>query len=51
MANAFAPILTRNGGGASANMLSLVSWYVYPFNATYCTTKHAALAVTNALRV
>ncbi|CCW19063.1 Putative oxidoreductase [Sphingobium indicum BiD32] len=51
MANAFAPVLARNGGGAIANMLSVVSWYVYPFNATYCATKHAALAVTNALRV
>ncbi len=51
MANAFAPVLARNGGGAIANMLSVVSWYVYPFNATYSATKHAALALTNALRV
>jgi NAD(P)-dependent dehydrogenase (short-subunit alcohol dehydrogenase family) len=51
MANAFAPILARNGGGCIANVLSVVSWYVYPFNATYCVSKHAALAVTNALRV
>jgi short-subunit dehydrogenase len=33
------------------NMLSVVSWYVYPFNATYCATKHAALAVTDGLRI
>lgn len=51
MAQAFAPVISRNGGGAIANMLSVVSWYVYPFNATYCATKHAALAITNALRV
>lgn len=51
MAQAFAPVIARNGGGAIANMLSVVSWYVYPFNATYCATKHAALAITNALRV
>jgi NAD(P)-dependent dehydrogenase (short-subunit alcohol dehydrogenase family) len=51
MANAFAPILARNGGGCIANVLSVVSWYVYPFNATYCASKHAALAVTNALRI
>jgi NAD(P)-dependent dehydrogenase (short-subunit alcohol dehydrogenase family) len=51
MALAFGPILAKNGGGAIANMLSVASWYVYPFNATYCVSKHAALAVTNALRV
>jgi short-subunit dehydrogenase len=33
------------------NMLSVVSWYVYPFNSTYCATKHAALAVTDGLRI
>jgi NAD(P)-dependent dehydrogenase (short-subunit alcohol dehydrogenase family) len=51
MVRAFAPILARNGGGALANMLSVVSWYVYPFNATYCASKHAALAVTDAVRI
>jgi NAD(P)-dependent dehydrogenase (short-subunit alcohol dehydrogenase family) len=51
MAQAFAPVIARNGGGTIANMLSVVSWYVYPFNATYCATKHSALAITNALRV
>jgi NAD(P)-dependent dehydrogenase (short-subunit alcohol dehydrogenase family) len=33
------------------NMLSVVSWFVYPFNATYCTSKHAAQAVTDGLRI
>ncbi|WP_118137615.1 SDR family oxidoreductase [Oceanicella sp. SM1341] len=51
MAQAFAPVIAQNGGGAIANMLSVVSWYVYPFNATYCATKFAGLAITNALRV
>lgn len=48
---AFAPVLAANGGGAMANMLSVVSWYVYPFNATYCASKAAALAVSEAARV
>jgi len=51
MSKAFAPILARNGGGVLVNMLSVVSWYVYPFNSTYCATKHAALAVTDGLRI
>jgi NAD(P)-dependent dehydrogenase (short-subunit alcohol dehydrogenase family) len=50
LVHAFAPILAHNGGGAVVNMLSVVSWYVYPFNATYCTSKFAALAMTNAMR-
>jgi NAD(P)-dependent dehydrogenase (short-subunit alcohol dehydrogenase family) len=50
MVRAFAPILASNGGGAIANMLSVVSWFVNPFNATYCASKHAALAVTDAVR-
>jgi NAD(P)-dependent dehydrogenase (short-subunit alcohol dehydrogenase family) len=50
MVRAFAPILAKNGGGAIANMLSVVSWFTYPFNATYCASKHAALAITNAMR-
>jgi NAD(P)-dependent dehydrogenase (short-subunit alcohol dehydrogenase family) len=28
-----------------------VSWYVYPFNGTYCASKHAALALTDAVRI
>jgi NAD(P)-dependent dehydrogenase (short-subunit alcohol dehydrogenase family) len=48
---AFAPVLAKNGGGAIANMLSVVSWFVFPFNATYCASKHAALAVTEGVRM
>lgn len=51
MSRAFAPVLACNGGGVLVNMLSVVSWYVYPFNSTYCATKHAALAVTDGLRI
>jgi len=51
MSKAFAPVLARNGGGVLANILSVVSWYVYPFNSTYCATKHEALAVTEGLRI
>src|SRR5262249_7823729 len=51
MAHAFAPILARNGGGAIVNMLSVVAWYTAPFNATYCAAKHAALALTESMRI
>jgi len=51
MIEAFAPILARNGGGAIANMLSVASWFAAPDNATYCASKHAALAVTDAARI
>jgi NAD(P)-dependent dehydrogenase (short-subunit alcohol dehydrogenase family) len=51
MARAFAPVLADNGGGAIANMLSVVSWFTSPYNATYCASKHAALAVSDALRI
>jgi short-subunit dehydrogenase len=32
-------------------MLSVVSWFVFPFNATYCASKHAALALTEGVRM
>jgi NAD(P)-dependent dehydrogenase (short-subunit alcohol dehydrogenase family) len=48
---AFVPIPSSNGGGVIANVLSVVSWYVYPFKATYCASKHAALALTDGLRI
>ncbi len=51
MARAFAPVLAKNGGGAMVNVLSVVSWFANPGNATYCATKHAALALTNAVRI
>lgn len=51
MIKAFAPVLAHNGGGAIANMLSVVSWFVPPFNATYGASKHAALAVSDSVRI
>jgi len=51
MVRAFAPVLAKNGGGAIANMLSVVSWFVFPLNATYCASKHAALALTEGVRI
>jgi NAD(P)-dependent dehydrogenase (short-subunit alcohol dehydrogenase family) len=51
MSRAFAPVLARNGGGAIANMLSVASWFVSPLIATYSASKHAALAVSDALRI
>jgi NAD(P)-dependent dehydrogenase (short-subunit alcohol dehydrogenase family) len=51
MIRAFAPVLAKNGGGAIANMLSVVSWFVFPFNATYCASKNAALALTEGVRI
>jgi NAD(P)-dependent dehydrogenase (short-subunit alcohol dehydrogenase family) len=55
MMQAFAPILAKNGakkgGSAIVNMLSVVSWFTYPLNATYCASKHAALAITEGARM
>jgi NAD(P)-dependent dehydrogenase (short-subunit alcohol dehydrogenase family) len=51
MTRAFAPVLAAAGGGALVNVLSVVSWYAPPFNASYCASKSAEWALTNALRV
>jgi NAD(P)-dependent dehydrogenase (short-subunit alcohol dehydrogenase family) len=51
MARAFAPVLAAIGGGTLVNMLSVVSWYAPAFNASYCASKSAQWALTNALRV
>jgi len=51
MIKAFAPLLAMNGGGAIVNMLSVVSWFTSPLNATYGASKHAALSVTDAARI
>ena len=51
MIHGFAPILAKNGGGAIVNVLSVVSWFTPPFNATYAASKHAALAVSDAARI
>jgi NAD(P)-dependent dehydrogenase (short-subunit alcohol dehydrogenase family) len=51
MIRGFAPVLEANGGGAIVNMLSVVSWFTSPSNSTYCASKHAALAVSDAVRI
>ncbi len=50
IANAFAPILAKNGGGALVNMLSVLSWITFPSLGAYSASKSAAWALTNALR-
>ncbi|PND59310.1 short-chain dehydrogenase [Mycobacterium sp. ENV421] len=52
MARAFAPVLAAQpGGSALVNMLSVVSFFVSPFNASYGASKAAEWALTNALRI
>jgi len=51
IARAFAPVLASNGGGALVNVLSVVSFYSLPFNASYCASKAAEWSLTNALRL
>jgi NAD(P)-dependent dehydrogenase (short-subunit alcohol dehydrogenase family) len=50
MAQAFAPVLAGNGGGAMLNVLSVASWLNRPLLGTYGATKSAAWALTNGLR-
>lgn len=50
MAQAFAPVLAANGGGAMLNVLSIASWINRPLLGTYGATKAAAWALTNGLR-
>jgi NAD(P)-dependent dehydrogenase (short-subunit alcohol dehydrogenase family) len=51
MARAFAPVLSRNGGGALVNMLSVLSFMSVPQGATYSASKAAAWSLTNSLRI
>jgi NAD(P)-dependent dehydrogenase (short-subunit alcohol dehydrogenase family) len=50
MCRAFAPVLAHNGGGALVNVLSVASWLASPFNGSYCASKSAQWALTNAIR-
>jgi len=50
VAQAFAPVLAANGGGAVLNVLSIASWINRPLLGTYGATKSAAWALTNGLR-
>jgi NAD(P)-dependent dehydrogenase (short-subunit alcohol dehydrogenase family) len=51
MCRAFAPVLAANGGGAVVNMLSIVSFFTNPFNASYGASKAAAWSLTNGIRI
>ncbi len=48
---AFAPVLSANGGGAIVNVLSEVTWFAWPIMTAYSATKSAAWSFTNALRI
>ena len=50
MAQAFAPILKTNGGGAFVQLNSVASLKSFPDFATYCASKAAAYSITQALR-
>jgi short-subunit dehydrogenase len=47
---AFAPVLSANGGGAIINVLSEVTWFSRPLLSAYAASKSAAWSFTNALR-
>ncbi len=49
-ARAFAPVLKANGGGALAQLNSVVSMKTFPDFTTYCASKAASYAITQALR-
>lgn len=50
VAQAFAPVLAANGGGALLNVLSIASWINGPLLGVYAMSKSAAWAMTNGLR-
>lgn len=50
IAQAFAPVLKANGGGALVQLNSVVSVKTFPDMATYCASKAASYAITQALR-
>ena len=49
VAQAFAPVLAKNGGGALVGIHSVLSWLAMP--GTYASTKAALWSVTNTLRL
>lgn len=50
VSRAFAPVLLKNGGGAIANVLSVLSWVAFPGTLVYSASKAAAWMVTEGLR-
>jgi NAD(P)-dependent dehydrogenase (short-subunit alcohol dehydrogenase family) len=51
MCRAFAPVLKANGGGAVVNVLSVVSFFNFPPNASQAASKAAAWSLTNGMRM
>lgn len=51
IAQAFAPVLANNGGGALVQLNSMASIQSNPSFATYCATKAAAYSLTQSLRI
>ncbi len=50
VAQAFAPVLKANGGGAFVQLNSVASVKTFPDFATYCASKAASYAITQGLR-
>lgn len=50
LTQAFAPVLSANGGGAVLNVLSVLSWVTLPGLTPYSASKAAAWALSNGLR-
>jgi NAD(P)-dependent dehydrogenase (short-subunit alcohol dehydrogenase family) len=50
MCRAFAPALTRSGGGAIVNMLSILARVNMPLIGSLCASKAAALSLTQGVR-
>ena len=48
---AFARVLSANGGGGIINVLSDATWFARPMLTAYSATKSAAWSFTNALRI
>ena len=47
----FAPVMSANGGGAIANVLSALSWFASPGAGGYAAAKAAEWNMTNAVRL
>ena len=50
MCRAFAPVLARNGGGTIANVLTITARIAAPAMGSYCSSKAAALHMTDCIR-
>ncbi len=50
MAQAFGPVLKKNGGGAFVQLNSVASLKAFPGFATYCASKAAAYSITQSLK-